>query len=252
MTSETIQFTAEETGAEAPVETSRPDNVPEKFWDAETKTINTDSLLQSYVELEKKLGQPQETQTEEPPDTSTPPATEPQDKNNSPDIAEDVQIDIEALQQHYNEKGSLPEADYATLESKGISRELVDEFIQHRISSAEQIRKSIFDSVGGEEAYSKICEWAGKALDDKQIKAYNEIMESGTPEQWHIAVDGLKAKYNRANGIRPQLMPPTGTSNGAARFESFQQLLDAQADPRYQKDPAFRDTVVRKLANSNI
>lgn len=36
--------------------TARPDNVPEKFWDAKSNSIRTDALLKSYAELEKKLG----------------------------------------------------------------------------------------------------------------------------------------------------------------------------------------------------
>ena len=35
---------------------SRPPGVPEKFWDAEAGTVRTESLLKSYVELERKLG----------------------------------------------------------------------------------------------------------------------------------------------------------------------------------------------------
>lgn len=33
----------------------KPDGVPEKFWDADTKTVRTDALLTSYLALEKKL-----------------------------------------------------------------------------------------------------------------------------------------------------------------------------------------------------
>jgi Phage T7 capsid assembly protein len=40
--------------AEAP--RARPAGVPEKFWDREAGAIRTDSLLKSYVELERKLG----------------------------------------------------------------------------------------------------------------------------------------------------------------------------------------------------
>lgn len=42
---------------QAPV---RPDNVPEKFWNAETGTVNTEALLASYTELEKTRSKPQE------------------------------------------------------------------------------------------------------------------------------------------------------------------------------------------------
>ncbi len=39
-----------------PTEQSRPDHVPDKFWDAEGGTIRTDALLKSYLELERRLG----------------------------------------------------------------------------------------------------------------------------------------------------------------------------------------------------
>lgn len=42
--------------AVAPMESAtRPDDVPEKFWDTETGTIRTEALLRSYRELEKRL-----------------------------------------------------------------------------------------------------------------------------------------------------------------------------------------------------
>lgn len=39
-----------------PPEVTRPENVPEKFWDAEAKTIKVDDVIKSYTELETKIG----------------------------------------------------------------------------------------------------------------------------------------------------------------------------------------------------
>lgn len=36
----------------------RPDNVPEKFWDAEKGAVKTEDVLKSYTELEKSIGKP--------------------------------------------------------------------------------------------------------------------------------------------------------------------------------------------------
>lgn len=36
--------------------TERPENVPDKFWDSETKTVKHDDVLKSYSELEKRFG----------------------------------------------------------------------------------------------------------------------------------------------------------------------------------------------------
>jgi len=50
---------AEMAGGEATTEqgtTERPENVPEKFWDAENKSVRTDDVLKSYTELEGRFG----------------------------------------------------------------------------------------------------------------------------------------------------------------------------------------------------
>lgn len=39
---------------------ARPDHVPEKFWDQEKNSVNTDNLLKSYTELEKQLSKAKE------------------------------------------------------------------------------------------------------------------------------------------------------------------------------------------------
>jgi hypothetical protein len=43
--------------APAPQKGARPEDVPEKFWDAETGQIRVDALVKSYRELEKRLSQ---------------------------------------------------------------------------------------------------------------------------------------------------------------------------------------------------
>jgi len=37
---------------------NRPDGLPEKFWDVSTGSVRTDSLLKSYLQLEKRFGEP--------------------------------------------------------------------------------------------------------------------------------------------------------------------------------------------------
>lgn len=42
---------------EPPAAPSRPEGVPEKFWDAESGTLRAEALLKSYCELERRLSQ---------------------------------------------------------------------------------------------------------------------------------------------------------------------------------------------------
>jgi hypothetical protein len=44
------------TSADTIEEQYRPDELPDKFWDAEHSEVRTDALVKSYLSLEKKLG----------------------------------------------------------------------------------------------------------------------------------------------------------------------------------------------------
>ncbi|HEY8612093.1 MAG TPA: hypothetical protein VIL69_12460 [Roseomonas sp.] len=50
-----IEPNTPEAPGEAPARPERPEEVPEKFWDAERGALRVDALLKSYRELEKKL-----------------------------------------------------------------------------------------------------------------------------------------------------------------------------------------------------
>lgn len=250
---DTIQLASEETPAVAPEPEapSRPENVPEKFWDSEKQAINTEALLSSYSQLEKRLGGEQSSE-KNPPDTEK--TIEPQQQSKSavtPDTPNT--IDVEALSQEYASLGKISDENYQLLEQKGISRELVDEFIQSRQSRAEATRTEVYQSVGGEDAYTKMTAWAAQNWSEKQILAFNNTMDTASPEQWKLAAQALKSSYEAANGVRPRLLSGQAVSNYAGdRFESFAQLLEAQRDPRYEKDPAYRTHVYNKLKNSKI
>ncbi len=53
--SESLLDAAQGEDPRRPATNARPDDVPDKFWDAETGTLRVDTLLKSYRELERKL-----------------------------------------------------------------------------------------------------------------------------------------------------------------------------------------------------
>jgi hypothetical protein len=111
----------------------------------------------------------------------------------------------------------------------------------------------MFDSVGGEEAYGSMMEWASTNLTSNETQAYNDTMNSGNSDQIQMTVHGLKARYTAANGSDPKLISGDTTSaNAGGRFDSVAQLTEAMRDPRYAKDSAFRQSVQNKLSNSSI
>lgn len=218
----------------------RPAWLPEKF-----KTV--EDMAAAYKELEGKLGQqPPQTKTEESPKEggAAPTAREAQE------TLTNAGIDFDALSAEFSEHGSLTEGSYAALEAKGFNRQVVDTWIAGQQAIVSQLQQQVYDSVGGAEKYNAMVQWAAQNLSPKAIDAYNAAMGGGV-ESAQLASQGLLAQYQASVGSEPALLSG-GTSTGGAGFRSTAELTAAMADPRYAKDPAYREDVMQRLAHSNI
>ena len=103
---------------------------------------------------------------------------------------------------------------------------------------------------GGDEAYSNMVNWASENLDQKSISAFDEIINTGSVDSIKLAVTALKSQYDNANGYGGTMLsgkPPT-TSKDV--FRSQAELVNAMSDPRYEKDPAYRQDLIEKLDRS--
>lgn len=117
----------------------------------------------------------------------------------------------------------------------------------------EDQANQLFEMVGGEQAYKSMLSWAGQSLDKAEVEMYDSVMASGNANSIYFAVQALNNKYTDAVGNDGQLL--TGKRSAAQQNEQFrsqQELVQAMNDPRYDRDPAFRDDVIRKLQNSDI
>ena len=65
-----------------------------------------------------------------------------------------------------------------------------------------------------------------------------------------MAVKGLHSRWQQGGGKEASLVEGSTKGSGESNFQSTQQVIQAMNDPRYAKDPAFREEVQRKLANS--
>ena len=118
---------------------------------------------------------------------------------------------------------------------------------------SEEQANQLFEMVGGEKAYKSMIDWAGQNFSKEEVQMYDSVMAKGDPNAIFFAVQALNSKYTDAVGNDGQLL--TGKRSAAqqdAQFRSQQELVQAMNDPRYERDPAFRDDVMRKLQNSDI
>lgn len=157
-----------------------------------------------------------------------------------------------ALQKKLGEPSDEPEAGEEVEQEEQPSEEDTEEEPSADQLTEEQANQ-LFEMVGGEKAYKSMLSWAGENMSKEEIEMYDSVMASGSANSIYFAVQALSNKYGDAVGSDGQLL--TGKRSAAqqdAQFRSQQELVQAMNDPRYDRDPAFRDDVIRKLQNSDI
>jgi len=112
--------------------------------------------------------------------------------------------------------------------------------------------KQLFEMVGGEKAYQAMIAWAGQNLTKQEIAMYDSVMGKGDPNAIFFAVQALNNKYSEAVGNDGQLLTGRGSAEEGAAFRSQAELVQAMSDPRYDRDPAYRQDVISKLERSSI
>ena len=236
---ETTEVQQEEPQAEETQE--RPEWLPEKFKSAE-------DMANAYAELEKRMGAGAKEDTEEQPQQTE----ETTDENNTEENTNYNETVVEASQEFFANDGQLSDETYQKLEQIGLPRDLVDSYAagqQALIQSEESEIKSV---AGGD--YDAMAEWANEHLPSEEIDAFDEAVTGGSVQQAKLAVQGLYARYQNANGgSQPKLVQGAVSGTSTMPFKSMQELARAQSDPRYRSgDKAYHQEIDRRLAVSNI
>lgn len=219
-----------------------PAKQPEKILG---KFDSVDDLTKAYEELERKLGGGAKDE----------PASElnDEDQKKVEEVVETAGLDFGALETKYAETGALDDADYEALEKAGVPRSMVDNYIAGQEAQGLVLRNQVFDSVGGEENFNAIAQWAGANLTPAELQSYNDAVDSNDLTRVKSAVELVSLKYTQAMGSTPNLISgDTSSVSSANVFQSVAQLTAAMRDPRYETDPAYRKEVETRLKHSNI
>lgn len=223
----------------------RPEWLPEKFKSPE-------DLAKAYGELEKKLGS--RTKEDTPSEVETKADEEPTNaEDQAREATEKAGLDFDELSNVYWENGSLSDEHYAKLEKAGIPKDLVDSYIAGQQALLDATRSQVFTSVGGENNYNSMTEWASENLSKDEIRAYNNAVNGGDMASAMMAVKGLKARYDAEVGFEPtRQVKGESAKAGSAVYRSIAEMQEDMKNPRYWSDPAFRRDVERKLSRSDI
>lgn len=112
--------------------------------------------------------------------------------------------------------------------------------------------QELFKMVGGEKAYKSMINWAGQNFSKQEVEMYDSVMGRGDPNAIFFAVQALFNRYSDATGNDGQLLTGRTASSEGNVFRSQSELVEAMSDPRYDKDPAYRRDVMKRLENSDL
>jgi hypothetical protein len=226
---------AEAARAEAEAQNQPKSDIPEPLLAGKFKS--SQELEKAYIELQSKLGGPKKEEAK----TDVPAGA----KSLTPEM-------FDSYTEEYVKSGQLSDKSYEALEKMGVSRSLVDSYIEGRKVAAERQESAIMDEVGGRDNYKQIIEWASQSLPADDIQQYNEIVQSGDPKKAAFAAKALAARFRSESSQPPARMIDGKRVNSDAGFSSRAEMVEAMQNPKYQKDPAYREQVIRRIANSNF
>jgi hypothetical protein len=117
---------------------------------------------------------------------------------------------------------------------------------------SEEEESVIMDSIGGQENFQAVQEWARGNLNAEELEAYNREVNSGDYYRARNALQSLYFAYQDTEGYEPQLMGGKLSGNSSDVFHSSQEVMAAMNDPRYLQDPAYTQDVQDKLIRSEV
>ena len=216
------------------------------------KFKSQDDLVKAYEELQKKLGNTEPEEGEEPSEE------QPEAVEEQPEEESEVVAVINRASEVFEQNGELNAESIEEL-SKLDSKELIEAYVSQYSKNLEaaktkavdsQAEAAILDSVGGQESYQQMVQWAANTLDPAEVASYNEVTNSGNIAAIKFAVEALNNRYKAAEGYEAPLVTGKRGSVKQEGFRSHAELSRAIADPRYSTDPAFRQDVEQKLSRS--
>ena len=220
-------------------------------------------LEKAYVELQSKLGEKNNKDSGEVGDTKDSKEVESEETTEETEETPQTSPEAELITSASEEFESKGELTAETIEkfSAMNSKDLVNAYVELQKNAPDQAEpvsdlsdasvNEVKNSVGGEEAYANIVNWAGENLDPKSIEAFDTIVNSGSVDAIKLAVSGLKSQYENSNGYEGKMYTGKAPQTSKDVFRSQAELVAAMSDRRYDRDPAYRQDVIEKLERSD-
>ena len=225
------------------------------------KYKDAQELEKAYVELQKKLGDKGAKDSSEAGDSEDSEEVESQkDSENEEEAEVDTSKDgiLDTLWEEANGEEYSKEtlAELQKLDSADIAdmhlryRQQVEDSLPPEIT--EQQVTELKNVAGGEQQYGEMLQWAQDTLNPQEVEMFDTVMERGDPLAAFFAVRSLAYRYQDSQGYDGKMVTGTAPKGEGSQFTSQAEVVEAMSDPRYDRDPAFRQKVMKKLERSDI
>lgn len=218
-------------------------------------------LEKAYIELQKKLGGGDEEDTGEYEDGDE--SEEEYEEYEDDDNDEAVNL-LSKLSEELETSGQFSEEVLNQIDQLS-SRDLLDAYFryQERYGSDTQTQQQqsvqltdaqvnqVKNSVGGEAAYQQLTSWAAENFTPEEIQAFDSVCESGNMPAINLALQALYYRYTDAMGYEGETLQGK-PARSMDVFRSQAEVVNAMSDPRYDRDPAYRQDIIEKLSRSDI
>jgi hypothetical protein len=198
------------------------------------KYKSAEELERGYLELQKRMGEGQPNQQE----------------------SSDVSDQLAKAYESYSSEKKFDASAFENVSKEDLIKaffENSEEVPQAEGSEGPDLTQEQVDgmmnSVGGKEQYQQIMNWAVQNLPKSDIEAFDAIVESANPFQINMAVEAMAKRYTDANGQEGQTIQGR-SAKMTDSYRSQAEMIRDMNDPRYDSDPAYRNDVMTKLANS--
>ena len=212
------------------------------------KYKSAQDLEKAYIELQQKLGSGEQ-------------QSEPEQEAEPAEEADETITMFNSIDDELANGGEISEEAMAKLTAMD-RKDLVDAYLRYQstlddvpVQEGRELNdqevSAIYNSVGGEQQYQQMTAWAAENLDADTVQAFDNVIESGNVAAINLALRGLQSQYNDNVGYENNMIQgkPAQSGNG---YRSQAEVVRAMNDPRYDRDPAYRQEVMDKLANSNL
>ena len=225
------------------------------------KYKDAQELEKAYVELQKKLGDKGSGDSSEVGDSQDSEQVESKEGGEKEEEVKEDTTQDGILDTLWNEANSETSYTKETVEAlnKLKPAELADMHLRYR-EQIERSKPQITDQqvtelknvAGGEKQYTEMLQWATQNLAEQEIKMFDAVMDRGDPLAAFFAVRSLAYRYQDSQGYDGKMVTGRSPKSDGDKFQSQAEVVEAMSDPRYDRDPAFRQKIMKKLERSNV